>query len=1137
MNHKIIIACAALSISPVAATALPTSFYSPTSLMAKGKWVRIGVEQTGVYEITYDQLREMGFSNPQAVAVYGGGGRQMSEMFTDASGNPLVFSDIPSVRVLHADNKIYFYGLGTEDVRFVANESLQIGGSFLKQGRNIYSSYGYYFLTDAAKPVAPEKSAASADEGAAPLTKGVGYVYHELDLAHNSTNTGQLYWGEDYFKGPNLNTWNVELHDLLGGEAGAMECKFYTSKGLNSNITKPDEQIWLGYGVGKNVKEGTPAAHFPVENQTNISDYIPQEPSLSGFTIPAGTDKVFVEYELGHTRSFDLSALDHWVLTYPKGIPTLRNAKGQKINQDLIAFPEMTVVGETRIFELNDPGSKSVWDVTDPLNPVELQITVSGGKGTVAVTRGAGDSVPTIAVFDRTSSQKQISGFRQNWTPVENQDIHALQQEGCDMAIITLPKLLDSAKKIAALHEREYGDKVVVVTADQVYNEFSGGVPDPMAYRSMVKMFYSSPGRKIKNLMLIGPIYADARGMKTPVDPDNVLIAYQTNELNLETTAMNANDILGMMTDYFNVKTIEKQAQHVGVGILPVYTTEELERYVAKLEKYMTDESYAYRLTSSLHIGGIGDNHIHDNQAVNLASYNNDVMSSSAVSTVIAIDAYGYEQSRNKWFEAFNNGRHFATYFGHGAASYLGQNRMFFTAANVNQFKNTPLPFMFFFGCTISQCDLGIRGLGESMVFDTEHGVIGTLLATRSTWSGQNFDFSKLLFTSFYNTSANSTVSNSEEKSITLGEVVKKAKNISLYANEMTYQLLADPGLIVPVALQRVSCTAPKYVAPGQTLKYSGSVQKVGSSSIDTDFNGEIVLRVFEPEFDMVAEDLLSGSGNDPLKVTYGDNQVTMSSARVVNGKFEMEVVIPQQVSEFEGRNLRFNFCAYNHKTRTGASCTKTSEINTASQTVRPAADVTAPVIESLAYIPETKTISVLVSDNVALDLSRNMLTGSFQASIDGQYAPEGSASDPILYGDGPRLYKREFYIGALTAGEHSARVIVKDAAGNQTEGEITFTTGPDAARFSLALREVGLTDRATFFVEGQAPDAATIYITSAEGTEITTLPFKAGQEVVWNGNDASGNRVAPGRYRAFMRETGSNTTKGHTAEIVVPVI
>ena len=51
------------------ANAFNTSVYASSSRLASGKWVKVAIPESGVYEITYDELREMGFSNPARVKV------------------------------------------------------------------------------------------------------------------------------------------------------------------------------------------------------------------------------------------------------------------------------------------------------------------------------------------------------------------------------------------------------------------------------------------------------------------------------------------------------------------------------------------------------------------------------------------------------------------------------------------------------------------------------------------------------------------------------------------------------------------------------------------------------------------------------------------------------------------------------------------------------------------------------------------------------------------------------------------------------------------------------------------------------------------------------------------------------------
>ena len=42
-----------------------------TSLMATGKWTKIRVKADAVYQMTYDELAELGYDNPEKVKVYG----------------------------------------------------------------------------------------------------------------------------------------------------------------------------------------------------------------------------------------------------------------------------------------------------------------------------------------------------------------------------------------------------------------------------------------------------------------------------------------------------------------------------------------------------------------------------------------------------------------------------------------------------------------------------------------------------------------------------------------------------------------------------------------------------------------------------------------------------------------------------------------------------------------------------------------------------------------------------------------------------------------------------------------------------------------------------------------------------------
>lgn len=69
--------------------------------------MKIQIDETGLYQLTYDELRECGFSDPSHVAVFGYGGAMLSEDFSTE-----YVDDLPQIPVLHTGNKLIFMDRG-----------------------------------------------------------------------------------------------------------------------------------------------------------------------------------------------------------------------------------------------------------------------------------------------------------------------------------------------------------------------------------------------------------------------------------------------------------------------------------------------------------------------------------------------------------------------------------------------------------------------------------------------------------------------------------------------------------------------------------------------------------------------------------------------------------------------------------------------------------------------------------------------------------------------------------------------------------------------------------------------------------------------------------------------------------------
>ena len=79
---QLVLCTAAMMLMGVSqqALAFDASRYATQSKLSTGKWVKISIPETGVYELTDAELMEMGFSNPSNVRLYGYGGYRINEI-------------------------------------------------------------------------------------------------------------------------------------------------------------------------------------------------------------------------------------------------------------------------------------------------------------------------------------------------------------------------------------------------------------------------------------------------------------------------------------------------------------------------------------------------------------------------------------------------------------------------------------------------------------------------------------------------------------------------------------------------------------------------------------------------------------------------------------------------------------------------------------------------------------------------------------------------------------------------------------------------------------------------------------------------------------------------------------------------
>ena len=112
-----------------------TSRYAEHSVLASGRWVKISVPSTGVYQLTSELVKKAGFTDINKVKIYGYGGALQPEQLT--AEYLIATDDLKEVPTCTVNGRRLFYGIGP--VTWDSNN---------RRVRNPYATSGCYFLTE-----------------------------------------------------------------------------------------------------------------------------------------------------------------------------------------------------------------------------------------------------------------------------------------------------------------------------------------------------------------------------------------------------------------------------------------------------------------------------------------------------------------------------------------------------------------------------------------------------------------------------------------------------------------------------------------------------------------------------------------------------------------------------------------------------------------------------------------------------------------------------------------------------------------------------------------------------------------------------------------------------------------------------
>ena len=778
-----------------------------------------------------------------------------------------------------------------------------------------------------------------------------------------------------------------------------------------------------------------------------------------------------------------------------------------------------------------------VWDVTNIQDPKNIPTTTSENKITFPQT-----NIHFVA-FSPSKNQKAVTFVRH----VENQNLHA--EKTPDMLIIYPKNFKNEAERLAEVHRAH--DKFDVLLAEQeaIFNEFSAGTPDAMAYRLLAKMLFDRNPEKLKYLLLFGNGSFDNRqlfGAKS----ENQLLTYQSANSNSKLSSFITDDFFVLLADGSG-KSIPSEKMSICVGRIPACSIKEAKVAVDKTIDYILDNNSQSWRSNLVLLSDQGDDNLHtiqtelvgttlktclNGEPLNITKIYQEWYTTSSLTD----DSYGIDnRGRDKLEDLLTQGLSFVSYTGHSGPSALTSQNKLWNNAKIQSVKYKHLPFFMLASCQVAEYDAVYRTFAEELVLAPQGGAIGVLAAAREVTANQNNNLNCALSSALFSLKDNGDYH-------TLGEAVKEAKSTftSYNVNKLQFVLFGDPAVkfrfpvnrctITSVNETEVSDNTAISVKPLSSMSICGAVNTT-NGTIDTSFNGDVTITLFDKS--ILYKNLTCKKINKSADVYYPRETLCHTSGKVINGVFNINITLPANC-QASNETCLIQVFAQSDDNRLVSGCedriiigaydaTATIDDNEAPKIKKITIDGTDA--KNVVNTSESPIITFNITDNFGINTKPNDIQNAMKLSIDGGSVNINSLSNYTTAYNGGKSVSGSVQLPALSTGRHTLRLEVNDLAGNTAFKEYVFYValssleGSLTASSDVARDEVEITLNTDFDVKN-----ANLHIGNVSCGKILTKSIN-GNSLKWNLKDANGTRVSPGKYSiyaTFQGDDGSGCTE-----------
>jgi hypothetical protein len=1115
--------------------------YQSHSVLSSGNWYRVSVANSGVYRVDLSFLNNLGVNTSNlasnSIRLFGNGGQPLAEANNGAWTDDLYEN---AIMVMDGGDGVLN---GTDHILFYANgpnrwNKDSINSRFTHQ-QNVYSDRSYYYISIGGTG----KRISSAPVVGSPnvvVTNFSERAFHELDTV-NFLNSGREWYGEEFANMPGKTTTRDFVFTIPGIQTAAPVS--LVSQYISRSVGAPSR-----FDVKMN-NQPVGQSLIPAVNGGIYDLFAQQATNVFTGTTTSNTVTVNYTYQPG---SFNAQGWLNWCELFCR-----RQLSMDGVDQLLFRDWQSVSIGNTAEFVIaNANANTQVWDVTNPLDPIRMNGTLTGGAFRFNNTAVR---LREYVAFNPANYPVPVALGR-----INNQDLH--NTSPVDYLIVTYPAFQQQALRLAQFHQQQNGLRTLVVTTEQVFHEFGSGTADPVAIRDLAKMYHdkygSDPANRLRYLLLLGDASYD---FKERLNNNTNYVPAWENYFSLDPLSTYASDdFFGFLDNNEDINSgLVINLLDIGIGRIPAKNLDEAKNVVDKIIAYSSRDALGPWRNNFTFIADDEDNNLHLQDAEIFTTtttgiapiYNQQKIYLDAFQQESGSGGSRYPQANLAIDNQVYNGTLIWNYNGHGGAARLAEETIL-DQEIVNSWNNPfRLPLFITATCDFAPYDNpSVNSIGENILLRPKTGGIALMTTTRVV-----FAFSNRIMNDNYLRIALQPDANGKYKS--LGDAMREAKNYTYQTsgditNNRKFTLLGDPALTLAFPSMRVRTTKVNGIAVPQADTLSAT-EKVTIEGEVTDlqgnllgnFNGSVYPVVYDKP--QSVNTLGNDAGSQVTSFMAQNNILFKGKATVQNGRYTFSFKVPKDINYNYG-NGKLSLYAENGSID-AQDAFRGFVVGGAGNNA--GNDHEGPEIKPYlnderfangGITNENPVLIVKLADSSGINTVGTGIGHDIVATLDNDNHTFFILND--FYQSDLDSYQQgvvRFQMPELEPGLHTLRIKAWDVLNNSNEVELQFTVINDE---ELSLSHVlnypnPFTTRTQFWFEHNKPGqplAVSVQIMTITGRVIKTIERivttdgNRSADIEWDGKDEFGDKPGRGVYLYKLRVVTPDKKKKEVIEKLV---